>query len=281
MTTGDSAPQLPLPSVHANKNGTYTHTLYKLDDQGRKVQIKRILRIGREMEASKRAIEERKKWAKFGAAKHHGPGPDTETTRVDTELTLRLSTNPQQLDTMEPAAEEASRKLKDTAIKCRYCGGPHWSKECPSKDIIQSLQEATGLGGPGGEDAPSGAPGLGGPGGPSGSGRYVPPSLRDGTGAPRPGMEMGRRMDDTYAVRIANLPEDTTDADLIELARPFGHVVRSYLAKYDDGTCKGFAFVNFATMDMAERAIAKLHGYGYANLILTCEHSKPREPKPM
>jgi translation initiation factor 3 subunit G len=264
---------LPLPSVHVNKNGTYTHILYRENDKNELVQIKRILKAGRDLEMSKKAIEARKKWVKFGAAKNHGVGPDPETTRVDTEIMMRLAINPHDLDSDQVTPEDASRKLKDTSIKCRYCGGPHWTKECPSKDIIQSIQEATGQAP---DNAASGAAIDGHLAGNKPSGRYVPPSLRDGT--PRDGGS-ARRMDDSYAVRIANLPEDTTEADLVDLARPFGHVVRSYLARYDDGTCKGFAFVNFATLDSAEKAITRLNGYGYANLILTCEHSKPREKK--
>ncbi|KAI9189352.1 translation initiation factor eIF3 subunit g [Blastocladiella emersonii ATCC 22665] len=268
-----SAQDLPLPSIHAGKNGIVTHIYYKHDAAGRKVQVKRTLRIGRDLEASKRAIEARKAWPKFGSVKHMSN--DEEVTRVDTEFPLRMVTNPDDLDAPETAVEAAKRATKDSSIKCRACGGPHWTKECPSKDIIQSLQDATAglLDGGAGAGADGGAPS---------SGRYVPPSLRGGDGAPRgDGMTMmpPRRMEDSYPVRIANLPSEMTDDDLGNLTRVFGHVVRSYLAKDDEGWCKGYAFVNFATFDSAQRAVARLNGYGYANLIMTCEHSQPRPPK--
>ncbi|KAI9225081.1 eukaryotic translation initiation factor 3 subunit G-domain-containing protein [Blastocladiella britannica] len=273
-----------MPTVHPNKNGTYTHIYFKETADGERFQVKRTLRIGRDMEQSKKAIEARKAWPKFGAAQKHKAGADDETTRYDTDMKLKLCMNPMDLDAPETAAETAQRASKDTAMKCRLCNGPHWTRECPSKDIIQSLQEAAGTDGTSGS---GGADGASGSGSAAPSGRYVPPSLRgEGGGASdRPGHTPfggagARRMDDSFPIRIANLPEEMTDNDLQELTRSFGHVVRSYLAKLDDGTCKGFAFVNFSTFESAEAAVKRLNGYGYANLIMTCEHSKPREKKP-
>ncbi|ORZ41635.1 hypothetical protein BCR44DRAFT_1423228 [Catenaria anguillulae PL171] len=193
--------------------------------------------------------------------------------------------HPDELDAPETMVQTAQRALKDSTIKCRFCGGPHWSKECPSKDIIQSLQEATQGAS---DDGPSSSSGLGaGSAAGAGGSRYVPPSVRAAMAAggsaadaeAAGGRMMPRRMDDSFPVRIANLPEEMSDQDLVDLAQPFGRIARSYLAKHDDGTCKGFAFVNFSTYTEAEAAVSRLNGYGYANLILTCEHSKPRPPK--
>jgi RNA recognition motif-containing protein len=41
--------------------------------------------------------------------------------------------------------------------------------------------------------------------------------------------------------------------------------------------CPGFAFVSYADRDSAEKAVARLNGFGYDNLILHVEFAKPRE----
>ncbi|MFS8009144.1 putative transcription factor interactor and regulator CCHC(Zn) family [Helianthus anomalus] len=42
------------------------------------------------------------------------------------------------------------------------------------------------------------------------------------------------------------------------------------------GMSRGFGFVNFMRREDGERAIAKLNGYGYDNLILSVEWAAPR-----
>ena len=56
---------------------------------------------------------------------------------------------------------------------------------------------------------------------------------------------------------------------------PFGHVTRIRLAK-DRITMrsKGYAFISFATHSSAAKAIEKLQGFGYDNLILRAEWSR-------
>ena len=62
-----------------------------------------------------------------------------------------------------------------------------------------------------------------------------------------------------------------------ELFSPFGSISRIYIA-YDreTGESRGFAFVNFVHRDDAARAVAKLDGHGYDNLILRVEFAAPR-----
>lgn len=62
-----------------------------------------------------------------------------------------------------------------------------------------------------------------------------------------------------------------------ELFSPFGPISRIYIA-YDreTGESRGFAFVNFVHRDDAARAVAKLDGHGYDNLILRVEFAAPR-----
>ena len=106
-------------------------------------------------------------------------------------------------------------------------------------------------------------------------GKYVPPSMRDGGNKRGDSMQMQRR-DDTTAIRISNLSESTTDADLEELVKPFGAILKFYLAKEKpSNVCKGFAYVHFKYRAEAANAIAVLNGHGYDHLILNVDWSKP------
>lgn len=137
-------------------------------------------------------------------------------------------------------------------------------------------------------------------------GAYKPPSMRGPGGASQP-TSMGKKMDfggkgplnkglklfifrvnslaetnfwvydglDDYTVRVSNLPEEATESDLQELFKPFGKVVRTFLAK--DKTkqvSRGFAFVTFANKEDAQRAIWGVNDYGYNHLILKVEWAK-------
>lgn len=110
-------------------------------------------------------------------------------------------------------------------------------------------------------------------------GRYQPPGLR---GAPSrwtevgPGAGVPERRRDEATVRVTNLSEDTKESDLQDLFRPFGPINRIYLAKdKHTGLSKGFAFISFIRREDAQRAIDKLDGYGYDNLILHLEWARP------
>lgn len=107
--------------------------------------------------------------------------------------------------------------------------------------------------------------------------KYIPPSMRDG-GSKRGDTLQIQRRDDTTAIRISNLSESTTDADLDELVKPFGSVLKYYLAKdKQTNLCKGFAYVHFKYKMEAAKAIATLNGYGYDHLILNVDWSKPQQ----
>jgi len=78
-------------------------------------------------------------------------------------------------------------------------------------------------------------------------------------------------------LRVTNLSEDVTEADLHELFRRFGHTSRIYLAKDRiTNQSRGFAFVNFTNRTDAQLAIDKLNGHGYDNLILHVEWAKAK-----
>ena len=125
---------------------------------------------------------------------------------------------------------------------CRTCGkkGDHWTSRCPYKDLAPSPDSLM--------DKPPGSDqvvqsGLA-------KGAYVPPSMR--AGAERPaGSDMRRRNEENSSRVYVAIDQKT-------------------------GVSRGFGFVNFVNKEDAERAIIKLNGYGYDNLILRVEWATPR-----
>lgn len=110
------------------------------------------------------------------------------------------------------------------------------------------------------------------------SGKYVPPSMRE---SQKPGMGGNLRgRDDTTAIRISNLSEAMTEADLEELVKKIGPHSKMFLARdKNTGLCKGFAYVHFKSRRDAATAIELLNGHGYDHLILNVEWSKPQNPQ--
>lgn len=150
---------------------------------------------------------------------------------------------------------------------CRTCGkkGDHWTSRCPYKDLAAQTDAFV--------DKPPAAETTVATTG-TGKAAYVPPGMRPG--AERVGSDMRRRNEEN-SVRVTNLSEDTREPDLHELFRTFGPVSRVYVAiDQKTGMSRGFGFVNFVNKEDAERAINKLNGYGYDNLILRVEWATPR-----
>merc|ERR1711924_160394 len=98
--------------------------------------------------------------------------------------------------------------------------------------------------------------------------KYVPPSLR-GKGEVGPDQEA--------SLRITNLSEDVKEGDLQDLFGQFGRLQRVYLAKdMNTHLSKGFAFVTYYEKRDAQKAIDKLNGHGYDNLIIQVQWARPR-----
>ncbi|GKA37018.1 eukaryotic translation initiation factor 3 subunit G-like protein [Tanacetum coccineum] len=152
-------------------------------------------------------------------------------------------------------------------MRCRSCGkkGEHWTARCPLKDLAQPSE--TFVKNPTTKN-PSTASEPGAP-----KETYVLPTKR---GDRVLSADMRRRNDEN-SVWVNNLSEDTREADLNELFSPFGSVSRVYVVMdHKTGMSRGFGFVNFVRREDGERAIAKLNGYGYDNLILRVEWAAPR-----
>jgi cold-inducible RNA-binding protein len=80
---------------------------------------------------------------------------------------------------------------------------------------------------------------------------------------------------------IGNLSKQVNDAQLNELAAPYGKIVSANVAtERMGGASKGFAFVEFSTADEANAAIAGLHGRDINGQTLVVNESKPRSERP-
>ena len=94
------------------------------------------------------------------------------------------------------------------------------------------------------------------------------------------GLATQQRTDDLNTIRVTNISENTTEADLQDLFQPFGRISRVYLAKDKETmVSRGFAFVSFVHKDDAAKAMDKLQGFGYDHLILKLEWARPNAPK--
>jgi cold-inducible RNA-binding protein len=80
---------------------------------------------------------------------------------------------------------------------------------------------------------------------------------------------------------VGNLSKQVNDAQLNELAAPYGKIVSSNVAtERSSGASKGFGFIEFSTADEARAAIAGLHGRDVNGQALIVNESKPRSERP-
>ncbi|KAJ1888156.1 translation initiation factor eIF3 subunit g [Kickxella alabastrina] len=261
--------ELPQAEVIQNDDGTRTVIEYHLNEDGKKVKVTRRMQGRVVQEKVNRAVAERKKWAKFGAEKNSAPGPNIATTNVGEVVWLKLSQYAAQQKQQELDVMEAEKKaaVKSSQIRCRTCRGLHFTALCPYKDTLVPLEEITGAAAAA-TDAAAGA----GAGAAAGGNSYVPPHMRAGAIRPAAGDSGRGSRDDLPRIRITNLSEDTQEEDVRQLCKPFGSVSRAFVAiDRNTGACKGYAFVSFHEEDAAKKAIAKLNGYGFDNLILSAE----------
>ncbi|CAE6428294.1 unnamed protein product [Rhizoctonia solani] len=266
----DDLADVPQNSDTVDENGIRTIIEYSTNDEGKRIKTTRRIKRTLKKALVDHATAERKQWVKFGNEKGNKPGPDRATTTVGEALALKLTAGPKNAEP-EPDPDAAARAaLGGKKILCRVCQGDHFTTKCPYKDTL-------GLGGaddmPPPEDGPAARPEQ-----PAGN-KYVPPSMRAGAGRGGESMYRNNR-DDLPTLRVTNVSEDTQEDDLRELFTKFGRVVRVYVGRdRETGAGKGYAFVSFEDKANAERAMQKVHGMGYDNLILNVQWSQPREPR--
>ncbi|XP_077217259.1 uncharacterized protein LOC143851663 [Tasmannia lanceolata] len=259
----------PRMIIGPDENGVKKVIEYKVNEEGKKVKITTTTRTRKLAKArlSKRAVE-RRAWSKFGDAAHEDSS--SRLTMISTEEILMEKPRApgSKAEDTKVAGDPFAALGKGGAVLmvCRTCGkkGDHWTSKCPYKDLAPQAEGFIDKPPTSESAAPS----------PATKGTYVPPGMR--AGAERTGTEMRRRNEEN-SVRVTNLSEDTREPDLLELFRTFGSVSRVYVAvDQKTGMSRGFGFVNFVNKEDAERAINKLNGYGYDNLILRVEWATPR-----
>uniref|UniRef100_A0A7S1FAQ1 Eukaryotic translation initiation factor 3 subunit G n=1 Tax=Noctiluca scintillans TaxID=2966 RepID=A0A7S1FAQ1_NOCSC len=252
------------------------------DSQGMKTVIEYIERDGKTYKISKKvkeittktwttaAMEERKSMPKFGKAATNSPEKEAMMIKKsDEEIPLEVAKKPVTLATKDDAED----KFYEESIEA--CNSFMKEKKAWSS-ANREVQIAREEGSPEEKkpDAPvADAPASGGP------AKYVPPSVRAAQGQTVGGKGGGKdaSQQQDASLRITNLSEDVKEGDLQELFGPCGRLQRVYLAKHPDtGASKGFAFVTYFSREDAQRAINKLNGHGYDNLILQVMWAKPR-----
>mmetsp|Transcript_19109 Transcript_19109/g.27888 ORF Transcript_19109/g.27888 Transcript_19109/m.27888 type:complete len:345 (-) Transcript_19109:50-1084(-) len=229
------------------------------------------------------SVDKRRQWKKFGQAALDSDADNTNVTihsRDDIYLDdPNADTDLQDEDVAKALAGNlnefwAKQQRRQLERKYDVTDGPVDA----GADVADGWQKVG--------DKPAGAGGIG--------GKYVPPSQRGGAlgkGSGSGGLAaMASRIGDNpttvqdnrdqNTIRVTNISEDTTEADLQELFRKFGRISRVYLAK-DKETMqsRGFAFVSFVHREDAAQAMEKLQGFGYDHLILKLEWARPSAPK--
>ena len=76
---------------------------------------------------------------------------------------------------------------------------------------------------------------------------------------------------------VGNLSKQVTDAQLNDLAMPYGTIVSANVAtERSNGESKGFGFIEFSNATEAQAAIAGLNGRDVAGQVLKVNESKPK-----
>ncbi|XP_017144393.1 eukaryotic translation initiation factor 3 subunit G-2 [Drosophila miranda] len=252
------------PSKEYTQGNLKFVTEYKYNEDGKKVKVVRTYKI--EKQTVPKVVARRRNWSKFGDSLLDKPGPCSQTTMVAEEVHMVFisSKELEQAQDQEPQMEPGKK-----IARCRICNGEHWSVNCPykgtsmdSKTLMESKATAAA------DAAVSDA---------SKTGKYVSPFLKEGGCAIGGGIGAKPWVRERSAVRISNLSESMTEADLEELVKKIGPHTKLYLAREKNtGLCKGFAYVHFKFRQDAAAAIEILNGHGYDHLILCVEWSKPQ-----
>lgn len=94
-------------------------------------------------------------------------------------------------------------------------------------------------------------------------------------GARGTGESMFKSRDDLPTLRVTSLSTDADENDLRTLFEKFGRLGRANIVRdRDTQESKGFGFVSFENRMDAERAMNKMNGRGYDNLILSVSWSR-------
>mmetsp|Transcript_522 Transcript_522/g.1071 ORF Transcript_522/g.1071 Transcript_522/m.1071 type:complete len:367 (+) Transcript_522:174-1274(+) len=287
-STGLAVP--PTHTSRVNEKGIKVVTSYRADPANPNRLLKTItkIRVSHDKVRENRAVSARRQWKKFGqAAIDEDQSNVTIQSRDDIYMEdPRADVDLQEEDVGKAIAGNLNAfwaKQNMRNLQRKYDVDADETNKQVDADAADGW---TQVGASGGAGAAGGGAG----------GKYVPPSARGGASgaglggkslaalaASAPGEAGGKSYNDNRdqnTIRVTNISEDTTEADLQDLFQPFGRISRVYLAK-DKVTLqsRGFAFVSFVHREDAAKAMDKLQGHGYDHLILKLEWARPSAPK--
>ncbi|KAG7662154.1 TIF35 [[Candida] subhashii] len=258
------------PEVISNPDGTKTVITFRTNQEGKKVKITQKIKEVKVQEKVHPLIAQRKNWKKYGKEKNSAPGPDTSTTQLGEKVELKLGTSWKQVEKAEEEEKATSRVANVVqTIKCRTCGGDHYTSKCPFRDTLGAGASST--------STPPAESSEGGAGGASAPGKYVPRHLRpDASG----NIQTREARDDSCTLKVSQLNSFVDESMLRnELLARFGPLERvNVVRNRETGESRGLAYVTFATESLAQKALEMLDGKGYHNLILRLEWSKKKKP---
>lgn len=212
----------------------------------------------------------RRSMAKFGKAATSDPATEASHC-IRSEEDINIEVCKKQLAQVQTANDAEDKFLEEAIKNCEslFKQKKVWTDvnrdKQTERDATEKKEEAAA---PAADAAAAAAPAAAGT-------KYLPPSLR--TGAGKGGGKGDISGQQEASLRITNLSEDAREGDLQELFGQFGRLQRVFLAKdMNTHMSKGFAFVTYYAREDAQKAIDKLHGHGYDNLILQVQWAKPR-----
>lgn len=254
----------------ADEHGIKTIIEYT-ERNGSTYRITRKVKQAKVTKWTNKFMIERKSLPKFGKAATNTPQEEKQlivksVEEINIEIAKKTVINLSQKDDAEEKFYEESLTITENLLKEKKV----WTDMNKEKhnDVVTGVGEEKKD-----ETTTADAPNT--------TGKYVPPSLRGAQGEGKGGKEgkgkgKGGNQDEA-SLRVFNLSEDVKEGDLQDLFSQCGRLSRVYLAK-DQETflSKGFAFVTYYNREDAQRAIDRLNGHGYDNLIMKVEWAKPR-----
>lgn len=259
-----------------DENGIKTVIEYTERDK-KTYKITKKIRTKTVVNRTNKNIAERKNMEKFGkAAQGDAAAEKALVVRSEEDINIELS---KKLQTQSSVQDEAIEKFYEESImitdnlnkekKAWAQMNAERQRDRDEVGVVRPEDDKTGATGAATEEKkpedPSKKPST-----------YVPPSLRNDKGKGTGKGSMAEQQE--ASLRITNLSEDVREGDLHDLFGHYGRLQRVYLAKdMTTGQSRGFAFVTYCNRDDAQKAIDKLNGYGYDNLLLQVQFAKPRQ----
>lgn len=259
----DAGDEFSAPDITINSDGSKTVVTYKTNNEGKKVKVIQKIKDVKVQEKVHPLIAQRKNWKKFGKELNSPQGPDHSTTQLGERIELRLNVSWKQ-NGMEEEEKKSKSKFQHIVLHCRTCGGgEHYTTQCPFKEILGSStinpSQTT-------QNKPTNNV--------YSNGLYVPVHLRNKNSS-----SLGDSKDDTNTLKISQLNSSVTE-DMLrnQLFGRYGSLQRVTIVRdRETGASRGFAYVSFASQQMAAKALQDLNGKGYHSLILHLEWSKRKK----